>query len=162
MKLLYDLQRIAFTLSLLLGQTRTVHCQAEASVTPWPRLIKPHPQEQLFPPLLPHCSGTRDFTVNKRHRIYERDPLLKARDFECPSGTYSCTNAPDLCCAVDETCVLITGAVGCCPNGQTCGGQIGSCIPGYTSCSFGGCCSTGFDCASSGCISYSKYTATTS
>ncbi|KAE8153489.1 hypothetical protein BDV25DRAFT_149245 [Aspergillus avenaceus] len=86
-------------------------------------------------------------------------PLLR-RDFQCPSGTYSCTsiNRPDSCCSTGSSCELVqdtgSGDVGCCPSGQQCSGTIGSCKPGYTSCSAslgGGCCIPGYQCVTGGC-----------
>ncbi|KFZ17124.1 hypothetical protein V502_04744 [Pseudogymnoascus sp. VKM F-4520 (FW-2644)] len=55
--------------------------------------------------------------------------LLK-RAFQCPTGTSACTSIsqPNYCCATSESCVTITdtglGPVGCCPAGQSCGGEI--------------------------------------
>ncbi|KFY82590.1 hypothetical protein V500_10445 [Pseudogymnoascus sp. VKM F-4518 (FW-2643)] len=55
--------------------------------------------------------------------------LLK-RAFQCPTGTSACTSIsqPNYCCATSESCVSITdtglGPVGCCPAGQSCGGEI--------------------------------------
>ncbi|KKK23083.1 hypothetical protein P175DRAFT_0499001 [Aspergillus ochraceoroseus IBT 24754] len=87
---------------------------------------------------------------------------LVKKDFQCPSGTYSCTaiNRPDSCCSTDETCMIVkdtgSGDVGCCPSGQTCSGTIGSCSQGYTSCPSslgGGCCIPGYECVTGGCRS---------
>ncbi|PKX94404.1 putative GPI anchored protein [Aspergillus novofumigatus IBT 16806] len=77
-------------------------------------------------------------------------PLLR-RDFKCPTGTFACTaiDRPDSCCGAGDTCVLVQdtglGDVGCCPQGQTCSGVIGSCQQGYMSCpaSMGACVSGG-------------------
>ena len=86
--------------------------------------------------------------------------LLDKRDFQCPTGTSSCTsiNRSSSCCATDETCQLITdtglGDVGCCQQGQTCGQQVTSCQTGYQSCPGspgGGCCIPGYTCAGVGC-----------
>ena len=86
--------------------------------------------------------------------------LLDERDFQCPTGTASCTsiNRPNSCCATDETCQLITdtglGDVGCCQQGQTCGQQVTNCQTGYQSCPGspgGGCCIPGYTCSGVGC-----------
>ncbi|EAW07868.1 putative GPI anchored protein [Aspergillus clavatus NRRL 1] len=89
-------------------------------------------------------------------------PLLR-RDFKCPSGTLACTaiNRPESCCGTGDTCQLIQdtglGDVGCCPQGQTCSGAIGSCQQGYTSCPAslgGGCCIPGYECSCPGAYVY--------
>ncbi|KAJ5086402.1 hypothetical protein NUU61_007709 [Penicillium alfredii] len=88
--------------------------------------------------------------------------LLESRDFKCPTGTHECKaiNRPSRCCGSGESCELIkdigSGDVGCCPNWQTCSGQIGSCQRGYTACSQalgGGCCIPGYECVPGGCKS---------
>ncbi|RHZ57651.1 hypothetical protein CDV55_104893 [Aspergillus turcosus] len=86
-------------------------------------------------------------------------PLFR-RDFKCPTGTLACTaiGRPNSCCGAGDTCVLVQntglGDVGCCPQGQTCSGVIGSCQQGYTGCPAsigGGCCIPGYECVSGGC-----------
>lgn len=86
-------------------------------------------------------------------------PLFR-RDFKCPTGTFACTaiDRPNSCCGAGDTCVLVQdtglGDVGCCPQGQTCSGVIGSCQQGYMSCPAsmgGGCCIPGYECVSGGC-----------
>ena len=86
--------------------------------------------------------------------------LLEQRDFRCPSGTQACTSIgrSDRCCSTGDTCELVTdtgsGDVGCCPNGETCSGVVGSCPSQYTTCSSalgGGCCIPGYECVSGGC-----------
>jgi hypothetical protein len=86
-------------------------------------------------------------------------PLFR-RDFKCPTGTLACTaiDRPNSCCGAGDTCVLVQdtglGDVGCCPQGQTCSGVIGSCQLGYTGCPAsmgGGCCIPGYQCVSGGC-----------
>jgi hypothetical protein len=85
---------------------------------------------------------------------------LHVRDFKCPTGTYGCTSIgrPNICCGAGQTCESVhdtgSGDVGCCPSGQTCSGQIGSCRSGYTACSEGlggGCCIPGYECVPGGC-----------
>ncbi|EAW22903.1 putative GPI anchored protein [Aspergillus fischeri NRRL 181] len=86
-------------------------------------------------------------------------PLFR-RDFKCPTGTFACMaiDRPNSCCGAGDTCVLVQdtglGDVGCCPQGQTCSGVIGSCQQGYMSCPAsmgGGCCIPGYECVSGGC-----------
>lgn len=86
---------------------------------------------------------------------------LLQRDFQCPAGTTGCTsiNRPSSCCTTGDICELVqdtgSGDVGCCPQGQTCSGVIGSCQWGYTACSAslgGGCCIPGYECVSDGCM----------
>ncbi|KAJ5893884.1 hypothetical protein N7495_005575 [Penicillium taxi] len=95
--------------------------------------------------------------------------LLDVRDFKCPTGTDACTSIgrSDRCCSSSDTCELVTdtgsGDVGCCPNGQTCGGTVGSCQSGYSTCSTalgGGCCIPGYECVSGGCAFVSVVTIT--
>lgn len=92
---------------------------------------------------------------------------LFQRDFECPDGTKACAaiNRPNRCCDAGDTCQLVQDAgpgdagVGCCPAGQTCLGEIGSCPAGYSTCSGalgGGCCIPGYDCVQGGCESADK------
>lgn len=83
--------------------------------------------------------------------------LLEKRQFECPTGTSACSNAPSLCCAPGEACVTVTdtgiGSIGCCPSGYTCTGTI-QCVAGNTPCGTdigGGCCIPGDVCATVGC-----------
>jgi progranulin len=84
--------------------------------------------------------------------------LLENRALQCPNGTSPCsTIAPNLCCALGETCFTIPdsglGTVGCCPNGATCEGNI-TCAVGNTPCDSkigGGCCISGYVCADMGC-----------
>ncbi|KAH8671248.1 hypothetical protein BX600DRAFT_242782 [Xylariales sp. PMI_506] len=86
---------------------------------------------------------------------------LQGRGFSCPSNTKSCESIgqPDYCCAVGETCFTVNdadaGNVGCCPDGETCGGDVGPCGNDSTSCSAevgGGCCISGYVCAQVGCV----------
>ena len=86
---------------------------------------------------------------------------LGPRAFSCPGDTTACTsiNRPNSCCPNGSTCQSITdsgqGDVGCCGEGQTCGGQVASCPSGDTSCpgsAGGGCCVPGYTCAGVGCV----------
>lgn len=90
---------------------------------------------------------------------------LSKRDFNCPSGTFSCSGigAPNACCATGEKCFNITdtglGTVGCCPDGVNCGGTISTCESNYTPCvaggqnyEHGGCCIPNYICAGVGCV----------
>lgn len=81
------------------------------------------------------------------------------RDYACPTGTTSCSSIgyPDSCCQAGTTCVQIDdtglGSVGCCPDGESCTGEI-ACSDGQQGCSSesgGGCCIPGYACASIGC-----------
>ncbi|KAI0406044.1 hypothetical protein F4802DRAFT_131620 [Xylaria palmicola] len=102
-----------------------------------------------------------------------RDVLsrLRGRAFECPAGTHVCSNIdePNYCCTDGTTCFVVenspdAGNVGCCPDGQTCGGSVAACADGNTACPAeegGGCCIPGFVCADVGCI-MSTASATTS
>lgn len=110
----------------------------------------------------------RDIMDTAREWLAKRDSrsilaILKKRGFECIAGTAPCKLInPDLCCGQDETCYTIPdtglGTVGCCPAGQTCGGNI-SCASGNTPCfvnntggyTGGGCCIPGYVCSGVGC-----------
>lgn len=85
---------------------------------------------------------------------------LDQRAFQCPGDTIVCTSIgrPNSCCPTGSTCQLITnsgyGDVGCCGEGQVCGGQVSSCPAGDTSCpnaAGGGCCLSGYSCSGVGC-----------
>lgn len=93
----------------------------------------------------------------RRARLVEA--RLAKRDFACPTGTSDCSTIsyPDSCCQSGTTCVKIEdtglGPVGCCPDGESCGGTI-ACSgdqQGCSSSSGGGCCIPGYECASIGC-----------
>ncbi|KAI1113580.1 hypothetical protein F5Y14DRAFT_209302 [Nemania sp. NC0429] len=87
---------------------------------------------------------------------------LQGRDFACPGGTHVCSNInqPNYCCTDGTTCFVVedapdAGNVGCCPEGQSCGGSVATCADGNTACpaqSGGGCCIPGFVCADIGCV----------
>lgn len=119
--------------------------------TPWIFLPRSHFFEPASPASHPH--GLEQSSV--RHRS-----PLEARDFKCPTDTQACTNIhrSDRCCGLESTCELVKdtglGDVGCCANGKTCSGQVGSCQRGYTACSQalgGGCCIPGYACVAGGC-----------
>lgn len=86
---------------------------------------------------------------------------LQGRDFACPGGTHVCSiiNQPNYCCTDGTTCFVVddapdAGNVGCCPDGQSCGGSVASCADGNTACPAekgGGCCIPGFVCVDIGC-----------
>ncbi|MCJ1356898.1 MAG: Mucin-21 [Icmadophila ericetorum] len=115
----------------------------------------------LQPPLLLHSGQpTTPYDLFKRLPV-GLFPSLDRRDFQCPTGTSSCTsiNQPETCCPNGDTCVSVqntgSGTVACCPAGQTCSGAIDGCPAGYTACSSssgGGCCIPGYQCSGAGCI----------
>ncbi len=87
---------------------------------------------------------------------------LQRRNFECPSGTSSCSSIdrPDSCCNSGDVCVIVPddglGDVGCCPQGGGCSGGVSFCdtSAGYSSCPGspnGGCCIPNFECLDIGC-----------
>lgn len=88
---------------------------------------------------------------------------LQGREFACPGGTHVCSNInqPNYCCTDGTTCFVVedapdAGNVGCCPDGQSCGGSVASCADGNTACPAqkgGGCCIPGFVCVDIGCES---------
>lgn len=97
-----------------------------------------------------------DYARSARRALF----MLLGRDFQCPTGTFSCTSIgqPDSCCGDGATCVIVQdtglGVVGCCPAGETCGDTVSSCGAGYTSCASslgGGCCIPGYTCVTGGC-----------
>jgi hypothetical protein len=112
--------------------------------------------EELLPPLLLHAES-QQFVPS--HRFFGRG--LSERAYQCPTGTNSCAlvGYPNSCCATGETCMSLpenNGAtIGCCPDGASCGGQVGSCdtAAGYTNCENenGGCCIPGYTCQGAGC-----------
>ncbi|KAI1742711.1 hypothetical protein F4680DRAFT_411542 [Xylaria scruposa] len=95
---------------------------------------------------------------------------LRGRDFTCPAGTHVCSNInePNYCCTDGTTCFVVenapdAGNVGCCPDGQTCGGSVATCADGNTACPAeegGGCCIPGFVCADIGCVKSTPSTTT--
>ncbi|KAI0098891.1 hypothetical protein GGR51DRAFT_536765 [Nemania sp. FL0031] len=103
-------------------------------------------------------------------RTVEALARLQGRDFTCPSGTHVCSNInePNYCCTDGTTCFVVenapdAGNVGCCPDGQTCGGSVASCADGNTACPAedgGGCCIPGFVCADIGCVQSTTSVAT--
>ena len=113
----------------------------------------------LLPPFSLHSVQTTE--LRPLLRLFHRT-ILDSRAFQCPQNTVNCSSIgrPNSCCASDETCIIVTdtglGDVGCCPDGQTCGGSVSSCdtANGYTSCpnsSNGGCCIPDYTCDDVGC-----------
>ncbi|ORY65417.1 uncharacterized protein BCR38DRAFT_341419, partial [Pseudomassariella vexata] len=108
--------------------------------------------------------GEDNESPNSKQNVFRRakDALarLGRRQYACPTDTESCDNIdqPNYCCAVGEICFVVenapdAGNVGCCPEGQSCGGGVGNCGTGSTACPAdlgGGCCIEGFSCASVG------------
>ncbi|KAI1631731.1 hypothetical protein F4809DRAFT_657432 [Biscogniauxia mediterranea] len=115
-------------------------------------------------------SGGRRFLYRRARDALAR---LQGRQFSCPDNTASCDNIdqPNYCCVEGTTCFVVTdspeaGNVGCCPEGQNCGGSVGTCTDDSTACPAdvgGGCCVSGFVCAEVGCVasSVSVITSTT-
>lgn len=121
---------------------------------------------ELQPAILLHTSTDADSLLSADEKQdYARSArralfMLLGRDFQCPTGTFSCTSIgqPDSCCGNGATCVVVQdtglGVVGCCPAGETCGDTVSSCGAGYTSCASslgGGCCIPGYTCVTGGC-----------
>ena len=118
---------------------------------------------QLYEPSIPlHSNESSRPHVLPRHlRTAWLSSLFDKRDFQCPTGTSSCTTIgrPNSCCQADATCQLIQdtglGDVGCCPNGEACAGSVSTCDAGYTSCPNnpgGGCCLPDYGCFDVGCV----------
>lgn len=120
-------------------------------------------KKELQPALALHTGDdSESFDTSEGYSRSARRALamLLGRDFKCPTGTVSCTaiGHPDSCCGENDTCEIVkdtgSGTVGCCPAGENCGGSVGSCAQGYTSCPSqlgGGCCIPGYSCVSQGC-----------
>jgi hypothetical protein len=106
-------------------------------------------------------SGEGEAPGSLYRRAREALARLQGRQFMCPGGTHVCSNIdqPNYCCTDGTTCFVVqnapdAGNVGCCPDGQTCGGSVASCADGNTACPAaegGGCCIPGFVCANIGC-----------
>ncbi|KAI4733412.1 hypothetical protein E4T50_16033 [Aureobasidium sp. EXF-12298] len=147
-----------------IGMDKPLH--ARRSVSSAARLLNISNVEELLPPLLLHAES-QQFIPN--HRFLGRS--LFERAYQCPSGTNSCESIgyPNSCCATGETCISLPdndgATIGCCPDGASCGGQIGSCdtAAGYTNCKNdnGGCCIPGYTCQGIGCVYASTATTTT-
>lgn len=126
------------------------------SVSSAARLLNISNVEELLPPLLLHAESQQ---LIPNHKFLGRS--LFERAYQCPSGTNSCQSIgyPNSCCATGETCISLPdndgATIGCCPDGASCGGQIGSCdtAAGYTNCKNdnGGCCIPGYTCQGIGC-----------
>ncbi|KAH7149421.1 hypothetical protein B0J13DRAFT_551459 [Dactylonectria estremocensis] len=87
--------------------------------------------------------------------------LLLHRREACPAGTSSCADigSSDKCCQEGTYCVSVedssVGNIACCPDAASCGGGVGACPSGATSCSEdlgGGCCIPGYVCEGAGCV----------
>lgn len=135
--------------------TNTIRSRASSVFTRNASMVAP-----LLSPMIPHSDG-QQFS-GFLSRMVGRN--LFERDFQCPSGTTSCTpiGQPDSCCQTGETCMTVkntgSGSVGCCASGETCGNEVIGCdtAEGYTSCpgtSNGGCCIPGYTCQGVGCKS---------
>ncbi|CAK7221743.1 hypothetical protein SCUCBS95973_004603 [Sporothrix curviconia] len=106
-----------------------------------------------------------DSTDNASRELFRRaaDALvrLQRRQWGCPTGTTSCEDIgyPYSCCSNTEKCYKVTdtglGPVGCCPDGETCGGAVSDCTSDSTACPEslgGGCCIAGYVCEGVGCV----------
>lgn len=110
----------------------------------------------------PYDGGERPALYRRAREALHR---LQGRSFSCPDNTHGCDSIdqPNYCCSTGETCFTVknspnAGNVGCCPDGLTCNGGVGSCGGGSTSCPAeqgGGCCIPGYVCAQIGCIASS-------
>jgi hypothetical protein len=127
----------------------------------------------LLSPLLVHSNSPAQAGQQSRFSFFARSNLFEKRNYMCPNGTYSCysINRPYSCCVTGEVCTNVTntglGDVGCCPEGQTCNGEVAECdtSAGFKSCpgySGGGCCIPDFDCSGVGCECSSVCKANTS
>lgn len=162
MTISFETQRTwtVFVLTLLTQLNSAVGFESGISVARSVSLAIPRPTRRVFPPLLQHCELSEDSKLYDSSDIIHRNPEVKGRDFQCPSGTAACAriDRPNSCCPIDETCEIIpdTGAgdIGCCPNGQACATDlpVNSCSAGLTSCSNGGCCIAGYFCYGVGCL----------
>lgn len=105
----------------------------------------------LIPAILPHNDLQK-----RRSGLFGR--RLFAREFECPSGTKTCSSiGSDLCCNDADTCVETSEGIGCCPLGASCGSDVAGCDTdaGFSSClQGGGCCIPGAKCLDTGCVFY--------
>ncbi|CAK7267949.1 hypothetical protein SEPCBS119000_002807 [Sporothrix epigloea] len=132
--------------------------------------------ERLFPPayLPPFSIHHEESDSGEQHQdsgdfaaleLFRRaaDALarLRSRQWGCPTGTTSCESIgyPYSCCSSTEKCYKVTdtglGPVGCCPEGEACGGAVSDCTSGSTACPEslgGGCCIAGYVCEGVGCV----------
>lgn len=104
----------------------------------------------LLPAIAAHSHRAHSSYEHIRRSIFQRD-------FQCPSGTHSCSAVGEnnLCCENGATCISTYEGIGCCPYGATCGQQVSECQSGYTSCPDspnGGCCVPGAVCEGTGCV----------
>ncbi|KAI0205925.1 hypothetical protein F4808DRAFT_408305 [Astrocystis sublimbata] len=107
-------------------------------------------------------SGGREAGKGLYRRTVDVLARLRGRAFTCPAGTHDCSSIdePNYCCTDGTSCFVVedapdAGNVGCCPDGQTCGGSVAACADGNTACPAeegGGCCIPGFVCADVGCV----------
>ncbi|KAI5255195.1 hypothetical protein E4T42_01925 [Aureobasidium subglaciale] len=149
-----------------LDMDRDKPAQLRRSISPAILFANMSTVEELLPPLLLHADSQQSVFP---HRFFGRS--LHDRTYQCPIGTNSCDSIgyPNSCCATDETCMSLPesdgATIGCCPNGASCGGKIGSCdtAAGYMTCENdnGGCCIPGYACQGSGCVYASTATTTT-
>ncbi|KAI1439149.1 hypothetical protein GGR50DRAFT_690508 [Xylaria sp. CBS 124048] len=118
------------------------------------------------PPYAVHSDSEASSSDSSSWSVYRRGKeviaRLRGRGFTCPGSTHDCSaiGEPDYCCTDGTVCFVVenapdAGNVGCCPDGQTCGGSVASCADGDTACPAedgGGCCIPGFVCADIGCV----------
>lgn len=119
-----------------------------------------HGKSRFYRPFVKHLHETED---NVLRRAAEALALLERRS-SCPAGMSSCAQqgSPNKCCQQGTYCTDVpdtdVGHVACCPNSSTCGGGVGTCPSGATSCAAelgGGCCIPGYVCQGVGCKSSS-------
>ncbi|KAG8418038.1 hypothetical protein J3458_005479 [Metarhizium acridum] len=121
---------------------------------------------RFYPPFVKHLHEAEDDVLR---RAAEALALLERRS-SCPSGMNNCAQqgSPNKCCQQGTYCTDVpdtdVGHVACCPNGSTCGGEVGTCPSGATSCAAalgGGCCIPGYVCQGVGCVPSASATPTT-
>ncbi|KAK1995470.1 hypothetical protein LX36DRAFT_582327 [Colletotrichum falcatum] len=111
------------------------------------------------PPFAEHFDSANHGWKHLR-RAAEVLHILETRQ-SCPTSMNSCEGigSPNKCCMSNEVCVKVqdqmVGNVACCPSGASCGGAVGVCPSGTTSCDAslsGGCCIPGYVCQGVGCV----------
>ncbi|OAA46054.1 hypothetical protein NOR_02807 [Metarhizium rileyi] len=121
---------------------------------------------RFHPPFVKHFDETGHGPLR---RAAEALFFLERRS-SCPSGMNSCAQqgSPNKCCQEGTYCTDVpdtdVGHVACCRHGSTCGGGVGKCPSGATSCAAalgGGCCIPGFVCQGFGCVPSASTTSTT-